>query len=479
MRALLLLRAACLLLAGLLILLTAGCAAPPPRLLMNGIAADRLAPDGIRALPVPSGPAGRLAGPAGLPAGGGPAVLSPAQRRFLAAGTVPGQTRWQRQLAAAALADLRLLTRPDGAVAAAWYGQWKYAWPRDASWVAAALAVTGHSATALRILRFLARGVTPSGRFAARYQLSGAPVRTGLAPELDDNGWFPWAVWVWYASAAGPGAGRDAAGRGAAGRAAVRNELAALWPAVSRSADYAMASLGPDGLPSPSPDYWEQRASQPTIGTAAPLLAGLRAAARLAGLAGVAGPGAAAAGGRFAAAAARLRRGITAAFGPGFPRYPAAFGGPADYVALFGTGPGQGQAGTAALSVLNGPDSAVTFLGPPFAAPDPVVSAAIARAARALTLPNGGILPGTTWHGSRTTAWTPSTGFFALSDAASGHRTAAVRWLAWLAGHRTTAGEVPEQVGARGQPVSVAPLAWTDAIVLLTLSALDHPLPVP
>jgi GH15 family glucan-1,4-alpha-glucosidase len=389
-------------------------------------------------------------------------VLSPAQRRFLAAGTVPGQTRWQRQLAAAALADLRLLTRPDGAVAAAWYGQWKYAWPRDASWVAAALAVTGHSATALRILRFLARGMTPSGRFAARYRLSGAPVWTGLAPELDDNGWFPWAVWVWYASAPG--------------RAAVHSELAALWPAVSRSADYAMASLGPDGLPSPSPDYWEQRVSQPTIGTAAPLLAGLRAAARLAG---PAGPGAAAAGGRFAAAAARLQHGITAEFGPAFPRYPAAFGGPAGYVALFGTGPGRGQAGAAALSVLNGPDSAVTFLGPPFAAPDPVVSAAIARAAQALTLPNGGILPGTTWHGSLATAWTPSTAFFALSDAASGRRAAAVRWLAWLARHRTTAGELPEQVGGHGQAVSVAPLAWTDAIVLLTLAALAHPLPVP
>jgi len=462
-RALLLLRAACLLLAGLLIVLTAGCAAPPPRLLLNGIAADRLAPDGIRALPVPSGPA----------------VLSPAQRRFLAAGTVPGQTRWQRQLATAALADLRLLTRPNGAVAAAWYGQWKYAWPRDAGWVAAALAVTGHPGTALRILRFLARGLTPSGRFAARYQLSGAPVWTGLAPELDDNGWFPWAVWVWYAASARPGAGR-----GPAGRAAVRSGLAALWPAVSRSADYAMASLRPDGLPSPSPDYWEQRVSQPTIGTAAPLLAGLRAAARLAGVAGEAGaagpgPGPAAAGRRFAAAAARLQRGITAEFGPAFPRYPAAFGGPADYVALFGTGPGQGQAGAAALSVLNGPDSAVTFLGPPFAPPDPVVSAAIAGAARALTLPNGGILPGTTWHGSRTAAWTPSTGFFALSDAASGRRAAAVRWLAWLARHRTTAGELPEQVGGRGQPVSVAPLAWTDAIVLLTLSALAHPLPVP
>jgi glucoamylase len=399
---------------------------------------------------------------------------------------VPGQTHGQRLLATAALADLRLLVRPNGAVAAAWYRQWKYAWPRDASWVAAALAVTGHSATALGILRFLARGMTPSGRFAARYQLSGAPVWTGLLPELDANGWFPWAVWVWYQSAVRPGPGLTAAGR-----AAARTELAALWPSVSRSADYAISALGPDGLPQPSPDYWEQRVSQPTIGTAAPLLAGLRAASRLAGVvavdgtdgtdgaAGAGGPGAAAAGGRFAAASGRLQRGITAAFGPAFPRYPASVGGPAEYVALFGTGPGQGPAGTAALSVLNGPDSAVTFLGPPFAAPDPVVSAAIGRAARALTLPNGGILPGATWHGSRTTAWTPSTGFFALSDAASGRRAAAVRWLAWLAGHRTTAGELPEQVSGRGQPVSVAPLAWTDAIVLLTLSALEHPLPVP
>jgi GH15 family glucan-1,4-alpha-glucosidase len=107
------------------------------------------------------------------------------------------------------------------------------------------------------------------------------------------------------------------------------------------------------------------------------------------------------------------------------------------------------------------------------------VSAAIRAAARALTLPDGGILPGTTWHGSRTTAWTPSTAFFALSDAASGDTAGAQAWLRWLAAHRTTAGELPEQVSGTGRPVSVAPLAWTDAIVLLTLTALDHPLPVP
>ncbi len=81
-------------------------------------------------------------------------------------------------MAADALTDLRLLTRPDGAMAAAWYERWKYAWPRDSSWAAAAFAATGHFAESLRMLRFLARVQYPSGRFAARYTLAGAPVRT-------------------------------------------------------------------------------------------------------------------------------------------------------------------------------------------------------------------------------------------------------------------------------------------------------------
>ena len=38
---------------------------------------------------------------------------------------------------------------------------------------------------------------------------------------------------------------------------------------------------------------------------------------------------------------------------------------------------------------------------------------------------------------------------------------------------------LPEQVNARGQPASVAPLAWTDAIVLLAMTAERHRLPMP
>jgi glucoamylase len=467
------------------------CGAPPPRLLLNGIVADRSAPDGIRVLPArptASPPAAPTASPAGIAspitaAPGTPPARAPtaaaglaadarpggaetagadasaAERHWLAAGTVPGGTPAQRGLARRALTDLRLLTRPDGAMAAAWYGRWKYAWPRDSSWAAAAFAATGHFAEALRILRFLARVQEPDGTWAARYTLGGTPVRTGLAPELDDDGWFPWAVWVWYAEQHGARPARRA--------------LAGLWPAVRRAAG-AAAALSSGGLPPASPDYWEQRVRQPTIGTAAPLLAGLRAAARLAAARGDAGDAR-----RLGQSATRLDRGIQAAFRLNFYRFPNATGGQRAWFALFGPGAGTRLGGLPAESVLNGPDAAVTFLGPPFAPARPTVGRAVARAARALTLPNGGILPGTTWRGNRTAAWTPATGFFALYDAASGHPAAATSWLDWLAGHRTAAGALPEQVSRTGQPVSVAPLGWTCAIVLLALVALRHPLPVP
>ena len=43
--------------------------------------------------------------------------------------------------------------------------------------------------------------------------------------------------------------------------------------------------------------------------------------------------------------------------------------------------------------------------------------------------------------------------------------------LAWLVAHRTRLGSLPEQVNAVGQPASVAPLAWTAAVILLALLA--------
>ena len=357
-----------------------------------------------------------------------------AERAWLDAGSIPGDTPQHRDMAERALLDLRLLTRPDGAVTASWHSFWSNIWPRDGSWVAAAYTATGHHTEALAVLRRLAELQRPDGTWEARYTVDGvAP--DGRAAQQDAAGWVSWAVWFWYVV-------QDPADP------AVRAGLAELWPAVRAAADHTAASLNRSGLPPSGADYWEKRTDQMTLGTAAPLLAGLRGAADLAERTGEH-----AFARRWSAAAARLDQGVHRWYGAyGYQRTPS---------------PGGGE------------DSAVTWLGPPFAAPDPGVGAAVRRTADRLTLPNGGILPGLDWAGDPTTAWTPETASFALYDAASGHTGQALSRLDWLAAHRTPYGSLPEKVGPDGSPASVAPLAWTGATVLLALTATERALPVP
>jgi glucoamylase len=355
-----------------------------------------------------------------------------AGQTWLSTGLVPGVTRTQRSMAARALLDLRLAVRPDGAVMAGWEPGWEYAWPRDSSWVAVALADTGHVGLAYQILRFLQRMQNANGTWAARYLPDGSgPVRDGRAAELDAVGWVPWAVWSWAATQ------RLRAGSQA------RRELGLLWPMVSSAADAAAHSLTGDGLPRPAMDYWEDSV-QVTLGTAAPLLAGLRAAAGLS--ADIGGASALRDGRRWAAAAASLTAAIAARFGRnGIQRTPAAD---------------------------SGADAAVTFLGPPFAAPTPAVRLAARSAQRTLAVTgNGGLRPGASWHGTPGVSWTTETALFALFDAATGQHAQAARLLSWLAAHRTRLGSLPEQVNASGEPASVAPLAWADAVTLLALLA--------
>jgi GH15 family glucan-1,4-alpha-glucosidase len=255
-------------------------------------------------------------------------------------------------------------------------------------------------------------------------------VRDGRPAELDADGWVPWAVWSWAVTQQLRPGSRS------------RRDLTLLWPMVTRAADAAVRSLTQDGLPGPAMDYWEVSV-QVTLGTAAPLLVGLRAAADLA--ADIGGAAAASDGHRWAAAAARLARAITATFGwTGYQRLP--------------------EAGS-------GADAAVTFLGPPFAQPSRGVLIAARSAQRALVLRNGGLQPGTTWPGTPGVAWTAETAFFALFDAATGQRGRAAALLDWLAGHTTTLGSLPEQVNSAGRSAGLAPLSWTDAATLLALLA--------
>ncbi|MCP9950718.1 glycoside hydrolase family 15 protein [Actinomadura madurae] len=356
---------------------------------------------------------------------------------WLAQGTIPGGPDGShRDMAARALLDLRLLTRPNGASLASWYSKWRYCWPRDSAFTVAAFTVTGHTSEARRVLRFLARAQNENGMWAARYNADGTAVADGRAPQLDSLGWVLWAAWFYRVQS------RDA------------GELPALWPMVRRAADHLARSLDAEGLPPASSDYWErdhrreQDPRRPTLGVVGPALAGLRAAADLAGMRGEGGKAA-----EWRHAARRVSDAVDRQFAPyGYPRSPI---------------PGGLM------------DTSVTFLAPPFAHPDPGVTVAIGDAARKQALPNGGVLPGERWSGDPDVAWTPETALFGLNAAASGRTGDALSRLAWLSAHRTSLGVLPEKVGVTGKPAGPAPLGWTASLVLLSLSALERPLPIP
>ncbi|RSS78811.1 hypothetical protein [Streptomyces sp. WAC06614] len=381
-----------------------------------------------------------------LPPGATSSVVVPAEdpgalaqiaesRRWLAAGRVPGAGPAQRAVMERALLSMRALLRPNGAFAAAWSSAWQYSWPRDGAFAALAFAATGHDEEAYRVLRYDAATQRPDGTWEARTKLDGSGPPDARPWQLDGNGWVPWATWHWYRAA--PPADRDA-------------RLRTLYPMVRAAADHAAGSLGPDGLPPASPDYWELGTDAPNIGTAAPLLSGLNAAADLAARLGL-GQDA----DRWSAAARRLAHGIDTAFAPrGYPRTP------------------DGR---------HGRDSAAAFMAPPFNAAPVGLRAALDSTYAALLLPNGGLSPGNDPdHGWGSYAWTASTSFFALAWAHLGEPAKADRVLDWVLSKRNGLDELPETVNGSGRPSSVAPLGWTDALVVLTALALQgEPLPAP
>ncbi|MGP3690619.1 hypothetical protein ACTVZO_39015 [Streptomyces sp. IBSNAI002] len=356
-------------------------------------------------------------------------------RRWLATGTVPGTTEAQRAAARRGLLSMRALLQPNGAHAAAWSPAWQNSWPRDGAFASAAFAATGHDEEAYRILQYDARTQRADGTWDARTKLDGSGPPDGRAWQLDANGWVPWATWQWYRAA--PAADRD-------------DRLNTLYPMVRAAADRAARSLGSNGLPPASPDYWELSTSTTNIGTSAPLLAGLNAAADLARRLGQDADGA-----RWSAAAGRLSAGIARHFAPlGYQR---------------------------TIDGLHGQDSAAAMMAPPFNQAPADLPAALVSTYRALLQPNGGLTPGNDpgapW-GSY--AWTPSTGFFALAWAHLGDTSRADAVLGWLLSKRNGLGEFPETVNGAGDPSSVAPLGWTDALVVMALRARQgDPLPTP
>ncbi len=397
----------------------------------RGIAAAAMAGMLLAAAPVlvPSAPPPTLRNAAGWGHGGpfapgyvGEAVLRHASDLlWLFRGRIPGPPQ-RRGVTTRALLDLHRLTRPNGAVAAGPDGPWAYTWPRDASFVGVAYAVSGHVDDAWRTFGFLASVQHPDGGFEARYLLDGSGVPDDRPRQSDGAGWVLW--------------GLDQVRLAAGGNA--------LPPSVRPLRDRATAFVivlteGGRVLPPVSPDYWEVPERRLTLGTAAPLAAGLEAAART-----YAAEGAHARAAEVRAAAARLGTLIREHFGPSYERH--------------------GDSG--------GVDAGVAMLMPPFTEERPGAARVWSSYPELALRTAGGIAPGAEWKQDGV-SWTPETALVAYTAAASGRVDLAEQWLTWLCGTVTPWGSLPEKVLPDGSPAGPAPLAWTAALFVLTEHELE------
>lgn len=394
-------------------------------LLLAGVTlAPSLGPAVVREPGLITGPVERSTAPNGA----SDPALGAADRLWLASGTVPGSGTPHEAMATAALLDLRDYVQPDGAVAAGPGGPWRYTWPRDASFVALALARTGHLAQARAVLGHLAGFELVGGvGFAARYHPDGSPVQDGRPAQSDGCGWVLWALE--QVRAAAP--------------SAVPSSAVGLRERCTDS----LLALVDDGsrLPAPTPDYWELPVDSLTLGVAAPVLAGLQASAR-----DHVATGDLVRSVQVARAAAGVAALVQREFGPTYHRY--------------------GLAG--------GLDASVAMLMPPFSGAGASSPAAGVRGAweayqREALRPAGGLAPGSRWP-EPGNSWTPETALVAYTAAATGDRADALHWLGWLDAHRTAYGSLPEKVTRTGRPAGPAPLLWTSALVLLALDRLDH-----
>ncbi|KQT02217.1 hypothetical protein [Cellulomonas sp. Leaf395] len=349
------------------------------------------------------------------------------QRAWLAEGTVPGTGGPYEDMSRAALLDLHALLLPDGAAVAAWSEKWRYVWPRDASFVAVALARTGHVDDALEILGFLDRVQSPDGSFQARYLPDGSGPPDDRGVQTDGTGWAMWASGLVLAEI------DDADERAAAAEQ--------LLPMVQRSARHAISLVALDGLPPASPDYWEVPEDTLTLGTVSPLVAGLQQASVVLALADEDALARSA-----FDASIRSKVAVIESFGAtGFARYAA--GGHAD--------------------------AASAFLLPPFlSSAVPGVEEAWRASATTMVRPANGLAPGAGWRDDGV-SWTPQTSLYAWVAAEDGDVELADGWLSFLDSHRTRSGSLPEKVLADGSPAAVAPLGWSAACVLLALDALE------
>ncbi|KGN32054.1 glycoside hydrolase family 15 [Knoellia sinensis KCTC 19936] len=347
------------------------------------------------------------------------AAIAKAAREWVDQGSLPGAgTRWE-SMSRWALIDIHQMMSglgEGGAPAAGAAPSWGYFWPRDGAFLIVALDRTGHHEEARHLVDVLARlPFDETEGFDARYLLGGERVTLDpRGPQSDGCGWVLWALGSMAASSLPP----SAAGLRSQ---CLTNLMRLTWSGWQ--------------LPPPSPDYWELPVTRTSLGTVAPMVAGLRAVARSGTKTerALAEP-----------MAKRLAAQVHSELGPELGRF--------------------GDSG--------GMDAAVAMLMPPFGPTDRRVTSRWLAYQRDAARSSGGLAPGSGWRNDGT-SWTPETALVAYTAAAADRDATARRWLDWLDEHRTEWGSLPEKVNRSGNPAGPAPLLWTAALVLLTLDELD------
>ena len=373
--------------------------------LADGALTDLLALTGPALMAGPLGPAG----PAGRP-------TTPPTPASSTAGTVGPEGRDSREPLPPGAEVF-----PPGAVVAAPVSIWRYVWPRDAAFAAAALSAVNLTDEALGVLGNLASWQRSDGGFEARYTSSGR-VPDSRPAQADGTGWFLWAAGRLLADGVPAATLRDRLG-------------ASLARSTSR---LLRITATPSHLPAASPDFWEVAETVLTLGTAAPVLLGLEAATALTR----AGVDLGAPGEGLAERVAAVRSAMEHNFAPTWGRH----------------------------LRRDDVDAAIALVLPPFTRPLAGAREVRRTAAARMGRPAGGLAPGSGWRDDGV-SWTPETALMAWSAVSLGMEEEATRLLEWLETHRTGAGALPEKVLADGAPAGPAPLAWTCALILLTTTA--------
>jgi GH15 family glucan-1,4-alpha-glucosidase len=302
-----------------------------------------------------------------------------------------------------------------------------YCWPRDAAWVAVALDRAGYRYLCRNTYGFFARIVDRKGFFRHKYTPSGDLGSTWHPLpmiQVDETGLPLYAVYRHWLED--------------------RNvmTISGLYePFIKPAADFLVRFIDRDtGLPKPSFDLWEERKGVYTYSCAC-VYAGLASAASIASLIGDHASAAAWSG------AARGLQGaaVEQLYDPALGRFRRGIGDDTVDASLFAT----------------------WYLGLV-----PAGSEAAAGTMRAieekLARPNGGIAryEGDRYQGYMN-SWPLCTLWLAQWYIRSGQLDRALSLLRWSLEHAAPGGLMPEQVGDRGEPVSVLPLAWSHSTFML------------